>query len=84
MGKLKEIEMKKITIFINKPVFLGLAILEIFKIVKYEFFMILWNWNMEKKQNYITKIQIALWSAQKGVYTDISKDVKTRLDTSKD
>ena len=41
----------------NKPVYLGLSILQISKIVMYkEFGMITWNENMEQKPNYVTWI----------------------------
>ena len=48
---------KEIQIFMNKPVYLGLSILQISKIVMYkEFGMITWNENMEQKPNYVTWI----------------------------
>ena len=40
---------KKMQIFINKHVYLGLTILEISKIIMYEFFMIVWNQGNRKK-----------------------------------
>ena len=45
------IEMKKIDVFLNKLVYLGLTILEVSK---------MGNWNIEKKQNYVKRIQITL------------------------
>ena len=55
---LLEIEMRRRQILINKPVFLDQS-----KSVKWSlmsFSMIMWNQNMEKKQNYVTWIHIAL------------------------
>ena len=55
--------MKRTKIFMNKPAYLGLSILEVSTIViMYEFGMIMWNQNTEKKQNYVTCIQTALKS----------------------
>ena len=39
---------------INKPSYLGLSILEINTVVIYEFVLIMWNQNIETKQNYVT------------------------------
>ena len=44
----------------NKSVYLGLSILEISKIVMYEFDVIMWNQNMEKNGNYATWLQTVL------------------------
>ena len=38
----------------NKPVALGLPILEISKLVIYGFNLTMWNQNTEKKQRYVT------------------------------
>ena len=45
--------MKKINIKINKPVNLGLSILEISKTLMYEFGMITLNQNIKKRQKYV-------------------------------
>ena len=63
----------------NKPVYLGLSILQISKIVMYkEFGMITWNENMEQKPNYVTWIQMALY---KIVYRDSTQKQKTFTQT---
>ena len=54
------VEMKK-QIYMNKPVYLGLSILELSKTVMYEFFMISWNQIMVKKQNSVICIQAILF-----------------------
>ena len=45
------IEMSKTEILINKPVYLGLSVLQLGKILMYEFFVWLRKTNMMKKQN---------------------------------
>ena len=59
----KTIEMKRTQLLLNKPVYLGLSILEMSKTVMYEF----WNDHLKpkygaklKKQNYITWVKTAL------------------------
>ena len=53
--------MKKAQIFINKPVYLGLSILELKKIVIYEFWYDYVKLNYgKKKPNYVTWIETAL------------------------
>ena len=44
----------------NKSVYLGLSILEISKIVMYEFDVIMWNQTMERNGNYATWLQTVL------------------------
>ena len=44
----------------NKPVYLGLLILEMSKMVMYEFWYDYVNQNMEKKRNYVTWIETVL------------------------
>ena len=45
------IEMSKTEILINKPVYLGLSVLQLGKILMYEFFVWLRKTNMMKKKN---------------------------------
>ena len=45
---------KKTQIFMNRPIYFGLSILEIVKLQCRSFGMIKWNQNIEKKQNYVT------------------------------
>ena len=78
------IEMKKETQkFMNKPLYLGLSILEIRKIVMYEFWYGYVKPKHGKKLNYVAWIQdsfIAYIKAE-DIYADIAKDVETRFDT---
>ena len=54
------IEMKKKGILMNKPVYLGLSILEISKIVMYEFWYDYVIPKYSENTNYVTEIQIAI------------------------
>ena len=48
-----------------------------------DFGTIIWNQNIDRKQNYATWIQIALQSTEKQkIYTQTLQDVETRHDTS--
>ena len=69
-------EMTKTRILKNKPIYIGLSILEISKIVIYEF-----QYDCGKP-NYVTVIQIALYSKFENSTKGIIEDVETRLDTS--
>ena len=51
------IEMEKTQILMNKPVYLGLSILQLSKILMYEFWYDVLNQNMVKKQNCVIWIQ---------------------------
>ena len=57
--KLLAIETKRIRILVKKPVFSGLSILKISKIVIYEFWYDYVKPKYGEKQNYITWIQTA-------------------------
>ena len=77
---------KKTQIFINKPVYLGLSILQISKIVMYEF---CYNYLNEKygekvKLCYMDTDSFIVYIKQKteDIYSDKLKDVETRFDTS--
>ena len=54
------IEMKKIKVKMNKPIYLDMSRLDISKILMYEFGMIILNQSIKTMQNYVTWIQKAL------------------------
>ena len=78
------IEMKKVKVKMNKPIYLGLCILEISKIIMYEF------WNDYVKNKYGNKVRLCYTDTDSFViniktndfYKDISQDVNERFDTS--
>ena len=57
---LKAIEMKKTRAKLNKPLYLGMSILDISKMLMYKFGMITLHQNMEIEQTYVRQILIAL------------------------
>ena len=59
-NNLLAIEMKKTKVKMNKPVYLGMSILDISKMLRYEFGMITLNQSTKTKQNYATWILIVL------------------------
>ena len=78
------IEMKKTTVKMNKPIYLGLSILEISKILMYEF----WYDYMKPKYNenvrlcYMDTDRFVMNIKTNDFYKDISDDVDNRCDTS--
>ena len=78
------IEMKKVKVKMNKPIYLGLSILEISKIIMYEF----WYDSMKKKYGDMVKLcymdtdSLIVNIKTKIFYKDIAQDVKERFDTS--
>ena len=78
------IEMKKVKVKINKPIYLGLCILEISKIIMREF------WYDYVKNKYGNKARLCYTDTDSFViniktndfYKDISQDVNERFDTS--
>ena len=78
------IEMKKIKGKMNKPVYLGLLILEISKILMYEFW---YDYIKPKYQNnarlcYMDTDNFITYVKNEDVYEDIADDFKKRFDTS--
>ena len=81
---LSVIEMKKAKIKINKPIYLGLSILEISKTLMYEF------WYDYMKPKYNDNVKLCYMDADSFVmniktndfYKDISHDVECKFDTS--
>ena len=78
------IEMKKTKIKMNKPIYLGLSILEISKILMYEF----WYNYMKPKYNndvklcYMDTDSFVMHIKTNDFYKDITSDVENRFDTS--
>ena len=78
------IEMEKVKVRMNKPIYLGLSILEISKIIMYEF----WYDYMKKKYGDMVKLcymdtdSLIMNIKTKKFYKDITRDVEERFDTS--
>ena len=78
------IEMKKTKVRMNKPIYLGLSILEISKILMYEF----WYDYMKPKHNdnvrlcYMDTDSFVMHIKTNNFYKDIASDVENRFDTS--
>ena len=78
------IEMRKVKVKMNKPIYLGLSILELSKITMYEF------WYDYVKVKYEDRVKLCYMDTDSFVlnvrtedfYTDISEDIKDRFDTS--
>ena len=78
------IEMKKVKVKMNKPIYLGLSILELSKITMYEF------WYDYVKRKYMDNTRLFYMDTDSSVinvktkdfYKDIAEDVKERFDTS--
>ena len=78
------IEMRKVKVKMNKPIYLGLSILELSKITMYEF------WYDYVKVKYEDRLKLCYMDTDSFVlnvrtedfYKDISEDVKDRFDTS--
>ena len=78
------IEMRKVKVKINKPIYLGLSILDISKITMYEF------WYDYVKSKYEDKTRLCYMDTDsfvvniktKDFYKDIAENVKERFDTS--
>ena len=78
------IEMRKIKVKMNKPIYLGLSILEISKILTYEF------WYDYIKPKYSDNVKLCYTDTdsfiinikKKDFYKDIANDVEDRFDTS--
>ena len=81
---LSAIELKKLKIHMNKPVFLGLSMLELSKIVIYEF------WYDNVKQRYGEKAKLCymdtdsfiLYIKADDIYKEITENIEERFDTS--
>ena len=78
------IEMKKIKVKMNKPVYLGLSILEISKTLMYEFWYdyIKPKYQKNTKLCYMDTDSFIIHIKTEDFYKDIADDVKKRYDTS--
>ena len=77
-GNVLAIEMKETGILMNKPVYLGLSILELIKMLMYEFWF---KYVKPKHGEYIWNSSIVYIKID-DIYKDIAEDVQTRFDTS--
>ena len=71
-------------IFMNKPIYLGLLVLELSKIVMYEFWYdyVKPRYGEKAKLCYIDTDSFVVYIKTEDIYMDIAKDVVTRFDTS--
>ena len=78
------IEMKKTKVKMNKPIYLGLSILEISKILMYEFWYdyIKPKYGNDVKLCYMDTDSFIMNIKTNDFYEDIAKDVENRFDTS--
>ena len=78
------IEMRKVKVKMNKPIYLGLSILELSKITTYEFWYDYVKVKYEDRGRlcYMDTDSFVLNMRTKDFYRDISEDVKDRFDTS--
>ena len=83
-GNLLAIEMKKIKVKINKPVYLGLSILEISKTLMFKFWYdyIKPNYQDNAKFCYIDTDSFIIHIKSEEFYEDIVNDIEKRFDTS--
>ena len=78
------IEMKKTKVKMNKPIYLGLSILEISKILMYEFWYdyIKPKYDDNVKLCYMDTDSFIIYIKTEDFYKDIANDVEKRFDTS--
>ena len=78
------IEMRKTKIHMNKPVYIGQALLDISKTLMYEFYYdyLIPKYNDKVKLCYMDTDSFIIFVETEDFYKDISDDVKERLDTS--
>ena len=78
------IEMRKVKVKMNKPIYLGLSILDISKITMYEFWYDYVKIKYEDKARlcYMDTDSFVVNIKTKDFYKDISQDVNKRIDTS--
>ena len=72
------IAMRKTQILMNRPVYLGLLILDLSKTLMYEF----WYDYVKPKYGFMDTDSFIVHVKTDGIYKDIPEDVETRFDTS--
>ena len=77
------IEMKKTEILMNKPVYLGLSILALSKILMYEFWYdyVKLKYGEKAKLCYMDTDSFIVYIKTDDIYKGIAEDVETRFDT---
>ena len=70
--------MRKTQILMNRPVYLGLLILDLSKTLMYEF----WYDYVKPKYGFMDTDSFIVHVKADGIYKDIPEDVETRFDTS--
>ena len=77
-------EMKKTEILMNKPVCLGLSILELSKILMYDFQddYVKPKYSEKAKLCYMDTDSLIVYIKTDDIYKDIAEDIETRFDTS--
>ena len=77
------IQMKKTEILMNKPVHLGLSMLELSKILMYEFWYdyVKPKYSEKAKLCYMDTDSFIVYIKTYDIYKDIAKDIETRFDT---
>ena len=75
--------MKKTEILMNKPVYLGLSILELSKILMYEFWYdyVKPKYGEKAKLCYMDTNSFIVYIKTDDIYKDIAEDIETRFDT---
>ena len=78
------LEMRHTQIFMNKPVYFGLSILELIQIVMYQFLYdyVKPKYGGKAKLCYMDTDSFIFHAKPDDTYKDIAKDVKTMFDTS--
>ena len=76
------IEMRKVKVKMNKPIYLGLSILEISKITMYEFWYVKSKYGSRASLRYMDTDSFVINIKTKDFYKDIAENVKERFDTS--
>ena len=76
--------MRKTQIFMNKPIYLGLSILKLSKIVMYEFWYnyIKLKYKEKSKLCHMDTYSFIIYIETDDIYKDIGEDVEIRFDTS--